>query len=156
MLTIAMPTYNRNKILEKNLNLLLPQLTEACSLLILDNSSDIPVSITINDLIKKYSKVDIKIIRNKYNIGMTGNILKCFEVCDDSWLWILGDDDQVKEGAIKQILQDILIYNQNHFISYAWDEPSFNRKKDILTSDINQLIDKIESIGVILFISTSI
>lgn len=156
MLTIAIPTYNRNKILEKNLKLLLPQLTEACSLLILDNSSDIPVSETIEDLIKKYSKVNINVIRNKYNIGMTGNILKCFELCDNSWLWILGDDDQVKEGAIKQILQDILIYKQNHFISYAWDEPSFNRKKDILTSDINQLIDKIESIGVILFISTSI
>jgi glycosyltransferase involved in cell wall biosynthesis len=155
-LTIAIPTYNRNTILKNNLSFLLPQINPECKILILDNSSDIPVIDSINDLLKNYPEIDIKVVRNKYNIGLTGNILRCFELCETPWLWILGDDDQVKDGALTQISNDIKKYNDEHFISYAWDEPSFKRNKDIITKGIDDLIDSFESIGVILFISTSI
>ena len=155
-LTIAIPTYNRNEILKKNLKLILPQITTDCKILILDNCSDIPVKDTLRELLSEHSKIDIEIIRNSYNLGLTGNILKCFELCTNPWLWILGDDDLVKDGAIEQILKDIRLYKDNYFISYAWDEPSFKRKHDIITTGANELIDTFESIGVILFISTSI
>ena len=152
-LTIAIPTYNRNKILKNNLRLLLPQITSDCRILILDNCSEIPVKDSLSGIIKEFSHVDIRVVRNSYNLGLTGNILRCFEMCADPWLWILGDDDQVKEGAIKQILNDIRKYKDNHFISYAWDEPSFQRKKDLITTGVDELIDSFESLGVILFIS---
>jgi glycosyltransferase involved in cell wall biosynthesis len=155
-LTIAIPTYNRNKILKKNLILLLPQITSDCRILILDNCSETPVKETISDIINEFSHVDIRVIRNSYNLGLTGNILRCFEMCTDPWLWILGDDDHVKEGAIKQILNDIQNYKDNHFISYAWDEPSFQRKKDLITTGVDELIDSFESLGVILFISAGV
>ena len=51
MITIAIPTYNRNRTLKENLRLLLPQLTDRCRLLIIDNCSDTPVAETLADLL---------------------------------------------------------------------------------------------------------
>jgi glycosyltransferase involved in cell wall biosynthesis len=154
--TIAIPTYNRNEILKNNLRKLLTQVTSDCKILILDNCSEIPVLDSISDLIREYSHVDIKVIRNTYNVGLTGNILKCFEMCVDPWLWILGDDDEVKDGAIVQVTNDIKKYRDSHFVSYAWDKPSFERGNDIINTGVDELIDSFESLGVILFISTGI
>jgi len=155
-LTISIPTYNRNAILKENLKYLLPQMTTDCKILILDNHSDTPVKEFLEDLIIEYKHIEINVIRNSNNIGLTANILRCFEMCTDDWLLVLGDDDKVKDGAINQILYDIKRYEDNHFISYAWDEPSFQRKNDLTTIGINELIDSFESIGVILFTSASV
>jgi glycosyltransferase involved in cell wall biosynthesis len=156
MLTIAIPTYNRNDILKRNLIYLIPQLTEFCQLVIVDNKSDISVHSEIDDLILKNPSKKINIIRNKHNVGLTGNIIKCFELCEDGWLWILGDDDLVKPNAISTIMNDINKNNDKVFISYAWDEPSIKRKGDITTRGVDEIIDSMESVGVILFISTSV
>ena len=156
MLTIAIPTYNRNDILKKNLQKLLPQLTKDCRLIIFDNCSDIPVSETIDNLLKPYSHLDIAIKRNNHNVGMTGNILKCFEECTDSWLWILGDDDEIMDGAISTIFKDIERRNETYFITYAWDEDSLSRDEEVLTTGIDEFIDTFETFGVVLFLSTSI
>ena len=94
-LTIAIPTYNRNEILKANLEKLLPQVTDECNVVIFDNCSDTPVKEVIEELVNTYPDINISIVRNRYNIGMTANILKCFEQCSDTWLWILGDDDEV-------------------------------------------------------------
>lgn len=155
-LTIAIPTFNRNEILKNNLLLLLPQLTNECRLIIIDNCSDVPVEETLKDTIEKYNGANVQIIRNRYNIGLTGNILRCFELCDDPWLWVLGDDDHVTEGAIEQILSDTKKYEKFHFINYAWDELSFSRKNNIVTNGIDNFIDAFETLGIVLFISAGI
>ena len=155
-LTIAIPTYNRNKILKANLQKLLPQVTNECSIIIIDNCSDIPVENTIRNLIKGYSHIDITIFRNRHNIGMTANILKCFEICSDPWLWVLGDDDEVSDNAVERILIDIKRQKEKHFITYAWDEDSFKRKGEKITTGIDQFIDTFETFGAILFLSTSV
>ena len=111
-LTIAIPTYNRNELLKANLLKLLPQVTDECRIIIFDNCSDVPVKDTLSDLLNGYSNIDISIVRNRYNIGMTANILKCFEECPDPWLWVLGDDDEVTDGAVARILIDIKIKNR--------------------------------------------
>jgi glycosyltransferase involved in cell wall biosynthesis len=156
MLTIAIPTYNRNKILKQNLIDLIPQLTKDCRLFIIDNNSEVSVQSEIKDLIGKYPDKNINIIRNKHNVGLTGNIIKCFELSEDGWLWIVGDDDKVKADAISTIMNDVNKNSEKLFISYAWDEPSFKRNGDIKIRGIDELIDSMESLGVILFISTSV
>ena len=156
MLTIAIPTYNRNSILKRNLMDLIPQFTECCQLVIVDNNSDISVRSDIEDLIAKYPTKNINIIRNKHNVGLTGNIIKCFELCEDGWLWILGDDDIVKPDAVSTIKNYIKYNGEKTFISYAWEGPSYKRNGDIITNGLDEFIDSIESLGVVLFISTSI
>ena len=82
-LTIAIPTYNRNEILYKNFEKLLSQITDECRVIIFDNCSDVPVNDTIAELVEVNSHIEISVVRNRYNIGMTANILKCFEICPD-------------------------------------------------------------------------
>lgn len=155
-LTIAIPTYNRNEILKAKLVKLLPQVTDACRIIIFDNCSDIPVEDTLTDLLKRYSDIDISIVRNRYNIGMTANILKCFEQCPDPWLWVLGDDDEVTDGAVAMILSDIEIKKDLHFITYAWDPDSFKREQEVITTGIDQFLETFETFGCVLFLSTSV
>jgi glycosyltransferase involved in cell wall biosynthesis len=155
-LTIAIPTYNRNEILKANLAKLLPQVTDECRVIIFDNCSDVPVEDTVKDLLEDNSLIDISVIRNRYNIGMTANILKCFEVCPDPWLWVLGDDDEVTDGAVARILSDIGRQQELHFLTYAWDEDSFKRKQEVITTGIDQFLEEFETFGVVLFLSTSV
>lgn len=155
-LTIAIPTFNRNNILKENLKKLLPQITENCRIIIFDNCSDIPVENSLKDLLESSSQVDISVVRNRYNVGMTANILKCFEACNDPWLWVLGDDDEVTDGAVARILNDIEKQQKMHFLTYAWDEDSFKRKKKLITKGIDQFLEQFETFGAVLFLSTSI
>lgn len=102
-LTIAIPTYNRNAILADRLPALLEQMRPSCQLLILDNHSDVPVADTIAPVLTKYPDVAARVIRNPTNVGSNANILKCFELCETRWIWILGDDDFVRPNALDTI-----------------------------------------------------
>ena len=106
MLTICIPTYNRPDKVRQRVIELLPQLNDYVKILIIDNASVNPVSNVIEDLISGINS--LKIIRNKYNIGMSANLARCIEYVDTEWLWILGDDDLVKCSAIDQIKYDIV------------------------------------------------
>lgn len=157
MLTIAIPTFNRNDILKRNLENLFPQLSENCRVVIFDNHSDIPVQHSLKELLEEYSFLKIQIVRNRHNVGMTANILKCFELCEDQWLWILGDDDLVCPDAVENICCDIQSYMDAHCITYSWDNDTFqNRKTEISTHGVDEFIDTFETFGAVLFLSTSV
>ena len=102
-LTITIPTYNRSEALSKTVRQLLPQLTQECNLLIVDNASETPAIAVLGELLLAWPDVNIQIHRNRYNVGMCGNFMRCFELCDTEWLWILGDDDIPCPDAIKKI-----------------------------------------------------
>jgi glycosyltransferase involved in cell wall biosynthesis len=106
-LTVAIPTYNRNEILHSNLNKLLPQLGSCCELLIIDNSSTIPIETTLGDIFDEFSNVKKRIIRNRSNVGGNENILRCIENATGDFVWILGDDDPPVPNAITNILAEL-------------------------------------------------
>lgn len=103
LLSICIPTYNRKEEIQKQIKLILPQLTEEVKLIVYDNHSDIPVKSLFNDEELQH----FTIIRNNVNIGGDANIARCFEYCTTTWLWTLSDDDFIKEDGIKKILQYI-------------------------------------------------
>lgn len=105
MLTICIPTYNRPDEIRQRIIELLPQLNDFVKIIIIDNASVFPVADIIGDLITDIDAV--KVVRNKYNIGMSANLARCIECADTDWLWILGDDDLVTSSAIDQIKTDI-------------------------------------------------
>ncbi len=157
LLTIAIPTYNRTEFLIKNIDYLLNQLTEECKVLIIDNASDIPVE---NKLKKKLGTVrygSVSIIRNNHNVGLFGNILKCFEHCNTQWLYIMGDDDRLRPNALAQILIDIKENKEYLNISYKWDPEkkwSINRPK--VTNGFQEFVTSVEGIHQIMFLSCNI
>lgn len=117
ILTIAIPTFNRKEFLTKQLNVLLPQLTENVRLEILDNHSDDSVFFEIENIVKNCKQDNIVLRRNNVNIGGDANIARCFENCNTEWLWVLSDDDFVKDNAVAKIIEIINIHHDNVFIN---------------------------------------
>lgn len=105
LLTIAIPTFDRNEQLARTVAALLPQLRPGVQLVIRDNASPVPVASTLEALIAGRS--DVCVVRNVCNIGGGANVLRCLEACETEWLWILGDDDTPIPGAVTCILADI-------------------------------------------------
>lgn len=93
LLDIFIITYNR----EAQLASTLKQLCAANSPLnkaeitVLDNNSTDNTA----KVIKEYSKINknIKYIKNRYNNGLAGNLIKAMELASKDYFWILCDDD---------------------------------------------------------------
>jgi abequosyltransferase len=151
-LTIAIPTYNRNLILKKNLIKILEQDLSSVEILILDNHSEKPV---IEDIQDEVAAHNIKYIRNPYNIGAAANMVRCFEMATTPWIWILGDDDTPEPDCIKKILADVETYNNYCAINYQTVFAK-DRKENITTTGFIEFIDRLDNFGNLLLISTNI
>lgn len=100
ILTICIPTFNRPKELNNQLRVLLPQLNNEVKLVVRDNHSNYNIKKLFPGL--DYEKFEY--IINHKNIGADANIARCLETCDTKWLWILGDDDLIKNNTVLTIL----------------------------------------------------
>lgn len=105
ILTIAIPTYNRSPFLERSLERIISQirgLEDEIELLVSDNCS---VDNT-RHVVKKFIDDGAPIIYNKNitNLGMDGNFVYCLENATAKYVWILGDDDYLVNGAIPRLI----------------------------------------------------
>lgn len=117
LLSISIPTYNRQEQIQKQVRLLLPQLNESVELIVYDNNSDIPVEqLFTSEELSKFT-----LVRNSTNIGGDANIAKCFENCGRKWLWTLSDDDWVREDAICIVLEEIKTHSEAIFLN-LWNQ----------------------------------
>ncbi|MEN9918142.1 MAG: hypothetical protein RL662_578 [Bacteroidota bacterium] len=107
LLSLCIPTYNRAKFLDVSLNRIKDQFIgiakEDIELIISDNCStdDTP------QVVDKYLNdgLPIRYIRNATNLGMDGNFVQCSRLAQGKYLWVLGDDDFLKENALTKILE---------------------------------------------------
>ena len=105
-LCIVIPTYNRRERLKRTLDILEMQSETDFSLIILDNCSNYDVNELI--LIRKQEfQEKVKLIRNKTNIGMAGNLANSFMQDVNGWLWTLADDDIPSIYAVEDIYNEI-------------------------------------------------
>lgn len=93
-LDIFIITYNRSKELENTLSNLS---FEGCPIknynfTILDNASTDDTQQFCEDFVSHHP--NFRYIRNKINVGISGNIIKAMEMASRKWLWILCDDDE--------------------------------------------------------------
>jgi glycosyltransferase involved in cell wall biosynthesis len=154
-LTIAIPTYDRNRQLRENLEILIPQLTAECSLLIIDNCSPQPVEPDARDLLDKLpANVEYRVIRNLVNVGGAANVLRCFEHCQTEWLWVLGDDDFVASEAIMVLLRAIREKPEAVFINFP--NPNRRRNGKFRSTGIIDFVERMDDFGDILWISMGI
>ena len=155
MLTIAIPTYNRNIEVAETIASVLPQLSEVCNLLIIDNHSDIAVSKSLDEKnIKIEDRPNVRLIRNGINVGSQANLLRCIELCETEWLWILGDDDIPCSDAVGLILNDLSKHIDLTFLNYC--SPFHTRDKEVMSSGITEFLESFEDWGQINFTSLCI
>jgi glycosyltransferase involved in cell wall biosynthesis len=154
-LTIAIPTYNRPEPLTRTVRKLIPQLTTRCRLLIVDNASEPPVIDTLSPLLAEYDNPLVRVVRNKTNIGANANILRCMELCDTEWVWILGDDDRIWDDAVEKILKGIDDHPTCMCLSFA--QTSHPRNESSITHGRTELLEVLgRHFYTLLLISTSI
>lgn len=108
ILTIAIPTYNRNKylkILLDNIESKVKELKEYVDVVICDNCSHDETFTLVNRYID--SGFEINYIRNSENIGAVRNVIKCFEIAKTKYVWICGDDDIIPQKTINKVVEII-------------------------------------------------
>ncbi len=123
ILTISIPTYNRSFFLDELLSCLLDQCVSnpKIELLVSDNDSSDETPSIVEAYIDR--GLEIRYLRNTANIGADRNFLQCFEKARGKYVWIIGDDDVVKPGAIGKIITYLEAneYNLIYVNSYAFD-----------------------------------
>lgn len=155
VVTIAIPTYNRNEILNNNLSKLLPQLTENCELLIIDNHSDLPICESAKEILGEYGNKNIKIIRNIANVGGNENIIRCLEHAQGHYVWMLGDDDIPCENALENIFKEINANPQALLINMYAEAPSHQvRNNTKMYTGASGYLRSSKFLGELIFISS--
>jgi abequosyltransferase len=104
LLTIAIPTYNREQYLNELLSVLLPQISDfkRVEVVISDNDSSDGTSTMLAAWRANYPA--LKCYFNHSNVGPDRNILNCFDYAEGKYVWILGDDDIVLPGGIDLLI----------------------------------------------------
>ena len=146
-LTIAIPTYNRDKILSENIGVLEKivalNLAIDVKILVVDNGSS-ETSIPKN----KYFEYK----KNKFNIGLNGSLLRIIEYVDSDYLWILGDDDYLDEVLITDLI-DVIINNNPDWLILSQSDTTLEKKE---YDTVDKLLDSGIDFQDLIFISTNI
>lgn len=145
ILTIAIPTYNRSKSLEKTLNYLKKENDVSFEILISDNCSSDDTKELVERFVK--SMPNLNYHRNDNNLGYSGNILKLYELSKTRYIWFLSDDEVILPNAIENILESLSKYKASVTLFNHIRVDPFNRKltdgveKDVLYNRREDLVD---------------
>lgn len=94
LLSICIPTYNRNKELKHLCNTFLgtlPDRFQEIEILVCDNSDEDKGKFNKETL----SAYPISYFKNEKNLGFGGNVLECFKRASGEFVWIISDDDDI-------------------------------------------------------------
>lgn len=109
ILSICIPTYNRASILNSSLKSLQEEFrtinTNEIELIISNNCS----TDYTEEVVQRYIQAGMPIIyyKNPTNLGYEGNFLQCFKKATAQYVWVLGDDDFLKEGVLSFLLDHL-------------------------------------------------
>jgi len=96
--TIAIPTYNRSKLLKTSLKSVLAQDYPDFQVLVLDNGS----CDDTEAVVRSFTDSRIRYVRNEINIGSFRNWNRTIEINSNPYLSILSDDDILLPGFIRE------------------------------------------------------
>ncbi|BAZ40914.1 family 2 glycosyl transferase [Calothrix sp. NIES-4101] len=155
LLTIAIPTFNRAELLDKQLEWLSQAILgfeNDCEILISDNCS----TDNTQDIIKKWQNKLSNIIfisnRNTSNIGVMRNIMFCLNTAQSKYVWTIGDDDPIKNNTLSYIIDNLkkhpelslLVLNYSRFnaiSSQIIKERNFNITEEKIHDDARTFIE---------------
>lgn len=116
LLTIAIPTYNREVWLDNSLSIIEEELfglNEKIELIVSNNAS----TDSTKDVIEKHkNNISFKVINNEKNIGAIRNINILINRATADLVWVLGDDDFLPKGFLKNLIS--LIENKPNICFY--------------------------------------
>ena len=126
-LSICITTYNRGSWLAVSLKNLARQWREPhpdVEIIVCDNAStdDTP------EVVQPYiGRADFRYYRNPMNVGMLGNLQETAHHARGRHVWVLGDDDVVKPGAIERVLK---IVTEKPDLALVYLNYAYTREED--------------------------
>lgn len=149
ILTITIPTYKRPARLAMLLATLRPQVDERVEVIVIDNANDKETELVVS----ASGVAGISYVANVVNIGMAGNLLRCFEYGQGQLLWMVGDDDEPEPNAVDRIVEtclarsDVVQWNFSTF---------FKRNSSFETIGMRQFLAQLDSLPNLIFISANV
>lgn len=137
ILTIAIPTYNRSKYLDRALHYIYIQIEGFDSLIeiiVSDNCSDDDTASVVQKHIE--NGLLIRYIKNEINKGPDFNISQCFLQAKGKFVVAFGDDDIFNKGAIARILFVLKKYNDVGLFYMNWKVIDINNSLNGESSEI--------------------
>lgn len=155
-LSIVIPTFNREKQLEKQLRLIVSSNIELIEeVVVIDNCSQY----NIECLLESISCNKIRLVKQPFNVKVHNNIARAFAEVRTEWMWLLSDDDEIDKNAIDSIWIEISEAPLNiGLIKFARHN---SQQKNFLCSTLVDFIDyyyqeKVKRRGDLVFISTNV
>lgn len=159
LLTCAITTYNRAPWLRHSLSRLL-DLTrpwrDVVEVVVCDNASTDDTSKVIAQF---HGEPDFSAHRNATNVGMLGNLGVTARASRGAYVWLLGDDDLLTDGAIENVLEGLAAHPEVEmaYMNYAYthfDEPHMGDVGHVLATATpiadagpNQYVDRLRDVA---------
>lgn len=124
LLSISIPTYNRETCLGTCLDSIVSQFENESSLLeqveivISDNASSDHTEELVQTYQKKYNNITYK--KNEENIGFDKNLLQVIAMSSGTYCLTLGDDDALFDGSLRYLLSKIEQFDVPYFMLNCW------------------------------------
>lgn len=147
LLTIAIPTYNRKKLLKRAIESIIPQLNSKVEVLVSDNASDDGTDEMMTELFPM-----VRYIKNTKNMGVDCNFLQCYRKARGKYVILLGSDDRFADDALDYLTDflekndcDLVFLNfrcfdvtkESIYIKNGEKIKNYKEKEDIVTMDRN-------------------
>jgi abequosyltransferase len=101
-LSICIATFNRAKFIEEALESVLAQVTPACEIVVTDNASSDGTEQLLRSYERRYER--LRYVRHPSNKGLDYNFDSAVMAARGRYCWLLSDDDVLKPGAVKRVL----------------------------------------------------
>jgi hypothetical protein len=159
LLTIVIPTYNREERLIKELkSIFLQPEYKNIEIVILDNHSNYNITHSLVQNFSPEELLNIELVINPFNIGGEGNLSNSFKFCKTKYMWLLGDDDETLNDSIKTIL--LGIENNKDIAVFKYSINNFILEEDKFITNISEFINYykngIHTSGTMIFVSNNI
>ncbi|BAT54932.1 Glycosyl transferase, family 2 [Nostoc sp. NIES-3756] len=110
LLTIALPTYNRAKLLDNQLAWLanaIKGFESECEIIISDNCSEDNTPEIVKKWQKALPKTTFRANRHSKNLGVMRNIAYCLNAATSKYVWTISDDDRIEDTAIPYLIRTL-------------------------------------------------
>jgi hypothetical protein len=110
LLTIAIPTYNRAELLDKQLTWLAQAIKgfeSDCEILVSDNCSTDHTQAIIKKWQSLLDNITFKSNKNPENLGVMRNIIYCLSSATTKYVWTIGDDDPIQTRTVAYVLNKL-------------------------------------------------
>lgn len=126
LLTIGIPTYNRQVFLKENLDALFPQLSnylDDVEVLIADNASDDDTQRVVEEASKKHN-IPVRYRRQETNVGPENNAVWVANNAIGKYLFLMGDDDILSPNFVDIIVP--VLKSEEDYVAVHWNRLSGN------------------------------